>query len=212
MGDNNNPFVLVKFSHEGNVYLYIALRHEVKSSVNNGIDFFNDDDDDDIITINRQPPTDDDDTFVVVNNTPPPPAPGAGGNRIRIIPLYLGQDMYVKNNGTQLRAHADNKDNNNPLSLGQDNGPNAAAAAKIMAALASKDPVVVTGGLSDKQANEIYEIYEILKAKAAALHDEKGGRRRSSSARKSSAKKRASRRKPRSTKKRASRRYRRRRA
>ena len=195
MGDYN-PFVLVKFVYDNLSRFFIALRYEANSSLNHGIGVYNPNDD--IITINRPPPTNDDDTFVVVYNNPPPPAPGAGANRIRIIPLSLGQDMYVKNNGTQLRADADNKDNNNPPSIGQDNGPDAAAhAAEIMAGL--------THGLSDEQANEIYERLK-AKAKAEALDKTKGGRRRSS------AKKRASRRKPRSTKKRASRRYRHRRA
>ena len=174
---DNNPFVLVKFSHKGYVYLYIALRYEANSCLNHGIGVYNRNDD--IITINRPPPTNHDNTFVVVNNTPPPPGPDAGGNRIRIIPLSRRQD------------------NDTP-----EGGPDAAAAAEIMAELALQEPEVVARKLTTKEINKLYEM---LSTKAA-LREEKGGRRRSS------AKKRASRRKPRSTKKRASRRYRHRRA
>ena len=184
MGDNN-PFVVVKFVYENLSRFFIALRYEANSSLNHGIGVYNRNDD--IITINRPPPTNDDDTFVVVyNNHPPsPPGPGAGANRIRIIPLSRRQD------------------NDTP-----EGGADAAAAAENMAKLELQVPGVVARTLTTKETIKLYETFW----HKANLDKQKGGRRRSSSARKSSAKKRASRRKPRSAKKRATRRYRHRRA
>ena len=185
---DNNPFVLIKFSHNGNVYPYIGLRYEANSKlINNDIGDYNINDD--IITINRPPPTNDDETFVVVYNNPPP-TPPPGDNKIRIIPLSRGQ--------------------NNDTPEGR---PDAAAAeataVESMKALALQSPGVVT--VVELSLNEYDKLYKNFKAKAenfkanAAHVVNYGGRRRLS------AKKHASRRKPRSAKKRATRRYRHRR-
>ena len=183
---DNNPFVLIKFSHNGNVYPYIGLRYEANSKlINNDIGDYNINDD--IITINRPPPTNDDETFVVVYNNPPP-TPPPGDNKIRIIPLYRRQD-----NGTEAAEV--------PAMMAALQQTEAAEVPAMMAALQQTEAVKVGQRLTIQEIIEIYKHFMNI-----AKHFKKyGGRRRLS------AKKHASRRKPRSAKKRATRRYRHRR-